>query len=228
MIRINLLGDDTVRDNTGQLVLAGYATSVVLFLLIFAAMQHFLNSGIKELAAKQEELQTELDRLTKITVEVRDLESKEKEYNEKLLVIGRLKKSKTGPVRVLDDLNKAIPERAWLTGMKEQAGVLRLEGRALDNQTIAVLMKDLDISTFFDAVDLVETKQIEDNKGVKFKEFVLSTNVSYTGLGAIKAKEEASADEPNAAGGPPPPPEAPLPGDKGAVSLAPLGLKRVS
>ena len=227
MIRINLLGDDTVRDNTGQLVLAGYGASVVLFLLIFATMQHFMNSGIKELVAKQQELQTELDRLTKITVEVRDLESKEKEYNEKLLVIGRLKKSKTGPVRVLDDLNKAIPERAWLTGMKEQGGVLRLEGRALDNQTIAVLMKDLDTSTFFDAVDLVETKQIEDNKGVKFKEFVLSTNVSYTGLGAIKAKEEASADEPNA-GGAPPVPEAPLPGDKEAVSLAPLGLKRVS
>lgn len=194
MIKINLLGNDTARDNTPVFLLAGFGASVIVLLLLCLGLQHSINSSIAELTSKEQQLAAELDRLMKITVEVRDLEAKEKEYQDKLIVIARLKKSKSGPVRVLDDLNRAIPERAWVTGLKEQNGLLRIEGKALDNQTIAVFMKDLDASSYFDQIDLVETKQIED-KGVKIKEFVLNTAISYAGLGAVKEEEPKEGEE---------------------------------
>lgn len=220
MIKINLLGNETARDNTGIFLMAGYGVTLGLCLLICLILQHSINSGIEELTAKERQLQAELERLQKITVEVKDLEKKEKDYQDKLVVIARLKKSKAGPVRVLDDLNKAVPERAWITGMKEQTGLLRIEGRALDNQTIAGFMKDLDASDYFDQVELVETRQVED-KGVKIKEFVLNTTVSYTGLGPIKPSEP----EPAEGGGKPPLPPAP---DKEASLMSQRAVKSVS
>jgi type IV pilus assembly protein PilN len=198
MIKINLLGNETVRDNTGKFIVGGFAASLVLLLAIFFGAYSILDSSVTELREQETQLKAQLETLQKTTSEVKDLESKEKEYNEKLIVIAKLKRNKIGPVRVLDDLNKAMPERAWVTGVKESAGLMRIEGKALDNPTIAVFMKDLDVSNFFDSVDLFETKQVEE-RGVKIKEFVLNASVSYTGLPKPKEGEGDKDPGPSAA-----------------------------
>jgi type IV pilus assembly protein PilN len=143
-------------------------------------------------------LERQLAALQETTKEVRELDKKRTELNDKLVVIATLKRNKAGPVRVMDDLNMSLPERAWLTEFREGAGTLRMIGTALDNQTIATYMKDLQASDYFTAVDLVETKQIE-SKGVKIKNFTLDAKITYTG----KLRKEAattSAIEVNADG----------------------------
>ena len=102
------------------------------------------------------------------------------DLNDKLHVIALLKKSKSGPVRVLDDLNTSIPDRSWLSTLKESENVLHIAGFALDNQTIAAFMKDLARSDFFESVDLEETK-IAQKDGVKIRAFSLNSKINYAG-----------------------------------------------
>lgn len=190
MIKINLLGETTVVDHTAKVILAGYVGSVLLFCLIFFGLNMSVNSNIEQLTGKNNELQARLDELKETTKEVRGLEAKKKELSEKLRIIATLKRNKIGPVRVMDDFNTALPDKAWVTNLKEQGGLLKIIGFALDNQTIAGFMKGLEASSYFETVELVQTKQTE-KYGVKIAEFTLQTKVSYAG----KAKKVSKPDE---------------------------------
>lgn len=190
MIKINLLGDDTAIDHTGLLFVAGYAASVLLFLGVFFLLHSSIVSQIDESTTEVKSLETRLAKLQETTKEVKELEKKRKELREKLAVIARLKKSKIGPVFVMDDLNRSLPEKAWLTGMREKSDSMRIDGFALDNQTIAGFMKDLGKSDYYKTVDLVETKQTARG-GVKLKIFTLQTKISYAGkVGNAEPEDE--------------------------------------
>ncbi|MBX7143746.1 MAG: PilN domain-containing protein [Oligoflexia bacterium] len=191
MIKINLLGEDTVVDNSHNLLIAAYVASLLVCLGIF----YYLNDSISvEVAQKTTEagkLERQLAALQETTKEVKELDRKRAELNDKLVVIATLKRNKVGPVKVMDDLNMSLPERAWLTDIKESGSILRISGFALDNQTIATFMKDLQASEYFTSVDLVETKQVEE-RGVKVKDFTLDAKISYTGKLRIKKSDEAA------------------------------------
>ena len=180
MIRINLLGDDTAIDHSAKLMLGGVVLSFVVELLVFSFLQMSVTSGITELTRQQETLDAELGKLRERTKEVRDLEKKRSDLGQKLAVIGLLKRNKMGPVRIMDDLNISVPEKAWLREVKESGGAMRIQGMALDAETIALFMKDLEASDYFVTVDLEETKQALV-EGIKMQEFVLNAQVSYSG-----------------------------------------------
>jgi len=180
MIKINLLGDDTAVDHTGILFIGGYVASLVLLLALGFFMYQAVISEIDEKTAEKSNLEAELAQLQETTKEVKELEKKRQDLSSKLAVIATLKRNKVGPVRVLDDLNNAIPERAWLKSIREKGGVLRIEGIALDNQTIAIFMKDLEQSDYYQTIDLVETRQVIKS-GVTMKEFTLNAKISYAG-----------------------------------------------
>lgn len=200
MIKINLLGDSTAIDYSGQYIVAGFVSSLLLTLGIFYFLYTTTATNIEELTAKAETLQSELTRVQKITKEVRDLEAKKAEYNRKLVVIAKLKKNKAGPVKVLDDLNKALPEKAWLTEVKEQDNSLKIVGRALDNQTFASFIRELEKSEFFGERSNEILKQM-DVDGVKVKEFSFVTKIYYAGKTATKQAEQAQMENQAAAAG---------------------------
>lgn len=159
MIRINLLGDETVIDNSGKYILAGYGASVLLCLVVFFSMYTSAGSNIDDLTSDVDIRQAQLEKLKKQTKVAKDLENKRDLLNQKLAVIARLKKSKLGPVRVLDDLNLSLPDRAWLASVSEANGKVTISGKALDNQTVASFMRKLEDSDYFKNVDLVESNQ---------------------------------------------------------------------
>lgn len=190
MIKINLLGDSTVIDHSGRYLVAGFVAVLIFCLGTFYYLDSSISQKIEDDIARSRSLQNDLDRIKKITKEVRDLEEKKAEYNRKLVVIAQLKKSKAGPVRVLDDLNKALPEKAWLTEVKESDGTLQITGRALDNQTVAQFIRDLEQSEYFGERSREVLKQI-DLDGVKIKEFSFLTKIFYAGETATKQAEQA-------------------------------------
>lgn len=191
MIKINLLGEEQAVDNKGTLVAAGYLASVAACIALCAFMVYRAGAEIGRLTQEQQDLQTKLTQLQKTTKEVKDLETKRSELNQKLVVIATLKLSKSGPVRVLDDLNIAVPERSWISEVKEESGVFRISGLAYDNQTIATMMRNLDNSDYFDNVELVEAR-LTDRENVKLVTFTLSSKVAYAGRIQVKpAQTEA-------------------------------------
>jgi type IV pilus assembly protein PilN len=181
MITINLLGDDRVRSASGKLLIFGYAASIIFFFAIFFFTYQGTSSSITKLTQDQDELEERLNKLKQTTKEVHKLEDMQNELKSKLSVIATLKKSKRGPVRVLDDLNNALPEKAWITEINEHDGVLSVSGFALDNPTIAQFLRDLDLSDYFEDVELGETKNAE-REGITIKAFTINSKVNYSGI----------------------------------------------
>lgn len=196
MIKINLLGDDTAIDHSGTWLFLGYVLSLAVLVVVFVLMYVSTSSQIEDFETERASLQRQLDTLKVKTKEVRDLDTKRKELGEKTAVITLLKQNKMGPVHVLDDLNIAIPERAWITQAKETNGILRISGVAIDNQTIAVFMRELENSDYFVKVDLEEAKTAK-RTNVAVKEFTLIAQIAYAGkkVQAAVSAAQAAAEE---------------------------------
>jgi type IV pilus assembly protein PilN len=98
------------------------------------------------------------------------------EIERKLEVIERLDASRSGPVRVFDELATHAPARLWLTKLQAHEGKIRIEGMSLDNELVALFLTALNESEYFDQVELRETKAKEMG-GYKLNEFAVSATL---------------------------------------------------
>ena len=90
---------------------------------------------------------------------IAEIKKKIAEIQSKLDVIRGLEAKKTGPVRLLDEIAMAIPkDKLWLRSLDEKKGVLTLNGTAMDNDTVAVFMTNLEKAAHITSVDLQSTK----------------------------------------------------------------------
>ena len=192
MIKINLLGEEPKSDVSTPLNLGVFFISIVAV----AAMFLLLGSQASQKIADRDNEKLRLDgiynSLRKKTTEVRKLDERRDELKAKIAVIAKLKKSKAGPVRVMDDLNTSVPNQAWVSTVEERSGLFEIVGLALDNQTIAKFMKDLEESEYFLTVDLVEAR-IAEYDDVKMKQFTLSAKISYAG--SLEIADDSEEEE---------------------------------
>ena len=182
MIRINLLPFRAARkkENVRRQV-SIYFLSLIFGVLLVGYMwltkDQQLRSLKKDQAVKEKKLQTYKDTLKKIAV----LEARDKEIKRKLKVIDNLDKSKTGPVRLLDDLASSVPEgRLFLKSLKESKGKMVLTGAAEDNDTVALFMDRLKEKKRIITVDLVSAKRSEIKTGdtkISVTDFILNCEI---------------------------------------------------
>lgn len=188
MIRINLLPTREVERALGrrrQRSLAILSALVVLLMMLLPYT--FQARRLGQLAEEKNRLQQEIARLDAEAKEVKDLDAKKAELEAKIRIIEQLKQRRVGPVRALEDLSDATPEKLWLTEFTEKAGAVLIHGLAIDNQTIAEFMRRLQQSHYFYNVDLVETAQTVAQPGgqigASFKRFQVKAQLDYLGLG---------------------------------------------
>ncbi len=163
MIKINILGDKTALDNTAVLMMFVYLFLLVGLLATCTLMYFGTIEKNKTLVAEKTSLESELNNLYRRTTSVKELDKKRKILKSKLGVLARLKNSKVGPVRVLDDLNNSTPDEVWLLGIDEKNGGMTITGRAITPQDVASFMDNLQKSDYFDVDDL-KTSLVYMNK----------------------------------------------------------------
>jgi type IV pilus assembly protein PilN len=148
MIRINLLPFRAARKRENirrQLTIYALVVLLTLSVVIYYSIQLTV-----QLNARKDD-NTYQDTLKKIAA----LEKQLKEINTKLDVIKSLEEGKTGPVLLLEQIADAVPEnKLWLTKLQESRGSLTLSGTAMDNETVALFMNNLEASEHITTVDL--------------------------------------------------------------------------
>jgi type IV pilus assembly protein PilN len=161
MIKVNLFPfrEAIIKENIRQQVTI-YILSVIFLLLASIYFYLDLNNKVKTLkekrVAKQEELASFKDTNAKIVALKKTLA----EVEVKLKTIKILEKGKTGPVKLLDDIASSVPKnKLWLNTLKEQKGILILNGTAMDNETVADFMDRLEDTKSVHSVELVRTRQ---------------------------------------------------------------------
>jgi len=160
MIRINLLPFRAARKKENiRRQLMVYGLSVLLLFCIMGYTFFYLTSTLSGLKEDQKRIEDELKTYEKTIKSIAELEKKIKEIRAKLEVIRELEKNKTGPVHLLDEIAMAVPkEKLWLSSMKENKGNLTLTGTAMDNETVALFMTNLEQSEYISTVDLQSAK----------------------------------------------------------------------
>jgi type IV pilus assembly protein PilN len=153
-------------------------------ILFFIKLSGELN-GLKD---KEQKLQAELKTYEVTIKRIVELEKKIKEIRAKLDVIRELERNKTGPVHLLDEIAMAVPkEKLWITSLKESRGTLMLTGTAMDNETVALFMTNLDQSEYISNVELQSTRlRNMPNYKLNVSDFILECK-TY----AFKEKTEA-------------------------------------
>lgn len=191
MIRINLLPLKETQRAVGQrqqVSVALLSLSVALLIMVVP----FVVQGRKlsRLDDRIATLRQEIIQLNEQTREVHDLDKKKKELASKLKIIDDLNQKRVGPLHVMEALSAAAPEKLWLVEFKEVRGQANITGLALDNQTIATFLRQLNQSMYFVKVDLDEaalqsqpTRGVVEQAGSGFKRFIIKAGIDYFGQG---------------------------------------------
>lgn len=177
MIRINLLGEQIDRSAAYALHSIVFISILVLLMLLGAWTTNFAVSSLSELENEVALQEAQLSKLKQKTKKVENMEQNQKLLIEKLEIIAKLKTRKQGPVRILDDLTTAIPERAWLTSVSQKEDTLEISGVAIDGQTVSDFIARIRESKFIDEADAVKTQMVMRDD-VKLQSFTFPARLS--------------------------------------------------
>ncbi len=190
MIRINLLPFRAARkrENIKRQVTI-YGLCVLLLLVAMAYTFLDLNSRLSNAKAQEARLNSELAKYEKDIARINELKKQISLIETKLDVIEKLEQGKQGPVRLLDELANAVPnKKLWLSSLAESKGSLTLRGLARDNETVAEFMVNLENSAYISTVDLQST-QSTVVQGVNLSDFSLQCKIDPSGGSAKKAAD---------------------------------------
>jgi len=163
MIRINLLPvRASKKRESGQQQLAIGAFVLVLALACNYFWYSRVDADSRALDARISSTRDDIAKLEKTIGEVKSIAAEKKALEDKLKILDNLKKGRTGPVKVMDELSNLIPARVWLADYQEQGGSVTMHGSAVNYEDLSVFSKKLKTSKHFTDVVIKGAKQRPD------------------------------------------------------------------
>ena len=178
MIRVNLTGAERAtqkrKGGGGGAPGAPGAVQAYLFLALFgggaallcAALWWYESAKIRDLDAQIVVAEKRQRELQAIKVQVDALEAKRATFQKKVDLIERLKAEQTGPVHMLDEISKALPDFVWLTAMDQTGPSVKFTGESTGLTSIADFIAALERSGWFPNVDL--SSSVENNNIITY------------------------------------------------------------
>ena len=177
MIRVNLLPHRQLKREARQRefgLIAGFvaiAAAVVVFL-----GWTFLNNRIDSQTERNTRLDAAIVKLDKEIADIKDLKDQISTMLDRKQVVENLQTNRSQAVVVLDELSRQLPEGMYLKSIKQQGGVITLEGVADTNARIATMVRNLSASQWLQSPNLIEIKSVLINT-LKQNAFTLTVNL---------------------------------------------------
>jgi len=213
MIKINLLAEAkptkkkkgaSALGAAGQLNLILLGSAIAVGLLVIFVRWYMLNTEIKNYDNEIRKAQAEVKRLEAILKEVKDFEDKKARLQKKVDLINQLKLNQRGPVRLMDEVSKALPDLLWVDRMEYKGNGITLTGKAINWPAVANFIENLRRVQAFQEPTLREVT-------------VCASTLTCFNLGFVFANIDKTQAQPT-----PPPAAAPAPGAApGTGSAAP-------
>jgi type IV pilus assembly protein PilN len=134
---------------TGKINNLIFAGCLLLGVFYSGGMWWHLNSVKNDLDDKIRKAQAEVDRLKSIIDEVNGYEKKKADLEKKIGLINDLKRNQRGPVRLMDEVSKALPDLVWLNNMNLIGNTIGLSGKAMTPNAVANFIENLKKSPYF-------------------------------------------------------------------------------
>ncbi len=198
MIKINLVREGRAVRGAGAAPAAAAASAMgaapaninnilvgaiaVLGLLLAAGYWFWNNRELKqkqELAAQRE---AEAQKLEAIIKEVDDYQRRKDSLQQRIDLINQLKQNQKGPVRIMDQISRDLPDLVWLDSLEISSGKVTLAGRGLNANAIALFIENIKNDPYFEEPSVGAMSQISAAPLVYG--FDMNFGFSYTPKGA--------------------------------------------
>jgi len=189
MIKLNLLATregkkkDTLQQ---QFLLGGF-----FLILTIAAIGYFhmnINREIEETIEEKKRVDKEVARLKEEIGDLEKFKAMVDDLQKKKDTINNLEIERNGPVRVFAAMTESIPPEVWIIDFTQNGMTLTVNGYAIDNETLATFMKNLNKSEYFKSVNLAKSEK-STYEGNTVNRFSLTMAVVYPALDAPEAAE---------------------------------------
>jgi type IV pilus assembly protein PilN len=177
MIKINLLPVRAAKKREfGRQQLVLFA--LLLILAVFGNYYWYskVQSDLAALDQRIAATRAEIAQLEKTIGEVKSIKEDKKALEDKLKILDTLKKGRTGPVKVMDELTTLIPQRVWLIDYTESGGNVTMTGQASTYEELSAFSKKLKASVHFTNVVIKTARQKPDG----IVEWAITCNASYS------------------------------------------------
>jgi type IV pilus assembly protein PilN len=158
VIRINLLTEakQAAAKKKAPILPTGARLNNLLFIaglslgiLYIGIMALILTGKRRHLEEDIARARLEADRLRSIIEEVQGYEQKKANLQAKIDLINNLKLNQKGPVRLMDEISKALPDLVWLTVLDVSGGQVTMRGRTLSPNAVSTYLENLKKSPYF-------------------------------------------------------------------------------
>ena len=167
MIRINLLAAERQANKKpaalqqGQKMVIG-CTAILTVALAFIGWRFWaLQKESAKIDADITAAQQETARLRSIIQQVQQFEQRKAQLQQRVTLIEQLRKSQTGPVHMLDQVSRALPQMLWLTEMKETGNDVQIDGKCTSPTSVSEFVSNLEASGYFKRSIEILSTQVE-------------------------------------------------------------------
>jgi type IV pilus assembly protein PilN len=180
MIRLNLLAtrESKKKETMQQQVLLG----VFLLIITIAIIGYFHMNITREIEETIEEKKRVDNEVAELKKEIGDLEkfkSMVEDLEKKKETINNLELERNGPVMIFAGLTEAIPAEVWIIDFTQNGLTLTVNGYAIDNETLATFMRNLNSSDYFNNVNLAKSEK-STYEGHTVNRFSLTMGLVYS------------------------------------------------
>jgi type IV pilus assembly protein PilN len=103
--------------------------------------------------------QTDADRLEAIIKDVEQYQKRKDSLQKRIDLINQLKENQKGPVRIMDQISRDLPDLVWLDRMSITSGSITLSGRGLNPNAIANFVENIKNDPYFEEPELGSMSQ---------------------------------------------------------------------
>jgi type IV pilus assembly protein PilN len=165
VIRVNLAGERRAVKKRAP-ILAGQRVPIGAVLILGASTALIgyrfwkVTEDSKQLDVEIAAAQQETARLHSVITQVQQFEQRRAQLQQRVSLIEQLRREQTGPVHILDEISRAMPEMLWLTQIKQSvtgADVV-IDGRATTLTSLSDFVAALEASGYFQrSIEIVST-----------------------------------------------------------------------
>jgi Tfp pilus assembly protein PilN len=125
---------------------------VLLVLGVLAALGYWFwfNRELKQRQEVVRQKTEEARKLEAIIKEVEDYQRRKDSLQKRIDLINNLKKNQKGPVRIMDQISRELPDLVWLDRMVINRGRVSINGRGLNPNAIALFIENIKKNPYFE------------------------------------------------------------------------------
>ncbi len=198
MIRINLLTTDrggvAKKKRTGGGVTAAQRVTIGAALILISTVVGVgwwfwsLRQQDQKLDADIARSEVEANQLRSVLSRVQTFEARKAQLQQRVTLIEQLRRGQQGPVHVLDEVSKALPDRLWLVSMSQKGAEFSIAGQTTSLTGLSDFVANLESSKWF-------KRPVE----------IVDSTVEQTANGdLVRFTVKATSDNPDAPPAPPP------------------------